>query len=977
MCTFIGLEKSLLYVSLPKNLKDRVLKIYLICINRYGTMHKHLFFFIILSLFLACSQKSNPFLDYEVGDYLFSLSPLPDTLYTLVDYSVSWHDLGEDRHWSFRAITEVPGVLDTANFHHPDTTLADSLLNFYFLRGYHDTLRIEGIRWNLKPSCDTAFIINVVERFSLRVDSTTLGSGLDVEFSIVNSHEQPLDSLLSALWYVNGEMSDSLPLDVVFTRKAALSEDFTVAAVIVDHRGNHNVLDTLRLQIRPAGTPRVSIEQKSISVPFDKLFTLTTVTANADSLRWQSSFLHLDTTVAGPQITLSWTETDTVIVTALNRLGVTGNSDTVIIIPKAFNYDLTEISFPSQVQARKWTTWEVEATRGAMPVGEGNAVYHWTVSGDTAGDTVSASGGRLEMCIMEEKQLTVSVFAIVGIDSSWSLSRTVEVIAKRPSLSVSQTGLTTPVNTQKSVVVKATEGDSSSPVTGIWYKSEGDSVNQELTGDTLRLTFTTPGDKITRVWAVDTLGQSSDTTVIVVHVTAAKPYFRREIIDTAVYIHDEVRIDGKALSGNSGDSVITWKWDFDNDGTWDRTTKTGYYDTTYTSAGKRVVRIWCANSAGDSSEVIAVRNIEVSAGIPVIDSAVFSSEVVYINKKVELRIYAHDINGVVKKLNLRWGEKDSLAVGTNSRSVDTTLKLFFADAGIYGFTITATDEDGQKSKVFALPESLTVDQGTPRVKGISPDTVWFNTDTVFVISAQDNESVAGYAVSFDNSTFSSWDEDSAFRHTFADSGKQYLFLKVRDDEENVSAVFKDSVFVKAGYPGIKGISMSVKDDSVYVLDTLEFTITASDPDKRVRMVYVNWEGGSVALDSLSVNGAEVSVEFEHVFAVEDSGSVSVKVWCRDDDGMVSGVATKNVYVKVGVPGFSSIVLGVDPREVFVKDNISFRVKGTDENGRIDSVLVSWDGDSAFEKGVKAGGDSAVFNYTFPRAQVERILSFCG
>ena len=687
-------------------------------------MDKKFWFLIFLTfLLLTCSQKSNPFLDYEVGDYLFSLSPLPDTLYTLVDYSVSWHDLGEDRHWSFRAITEVPGVLDTANFHHPDTTLADSLLNFYFLKGYHDTLRIEGIRWNLKPSCDTAFIINVIERFSLRVDSTTLGSGMEVEFSIVNSHEQPLDSLLSALWYVNGEMSDSLPLNAVFTRNAALSEDFTVTAVIADHRGNHNVLDTLHLQVRPAGTPQVSIDRASISVPFDKLFTLTAVTANADSLRWNSKRLKLDTTVAGSQITLSWPERDTVIVTAKNRLGVTGNSDTVIIIPKAFNYDLTEISFPSQVQARKWTTWEVEATRGAMPVGEGNAVYHWTVSGDTAGDTVSASGGRLEMCIMEEKQLTVSVVAVIGIDSSWSLSRTVEVIAKRPSLSVSQTGLTTPVNTQKSVVVKATEGDSSSPVTGIWYKSEGDSVNQELTGDTLRLTFTTPGDKITRVWAVDTLGQSSDTTVIVVHVTAAKPYFRREIIDTAVYIHDEVRIDGKALSGNSGDSVITWKWDFDNDGTWDRTTKTGYYDTTYTSAGKRVVRIWCANSAGDSSEVIAVRNIEVSAGIPVIDSAVFSSEVVYINKKVELRIYAHDINGVVKKLNLRWGEKDSLAVGTNSQSVDTTLELFFADAGTYGFTVTATDEDGQKSKVFALPESLTVDQGTPRVKGLSPDTV--------------------------------------------------------------------------------------------------------------------------------------------------------------------------------------------------------------------------------------------------------------
>ena len=800
------------------------------------------------------------------------------------------------------------------------------------------------------------------------MDSTTLGSGLSVEFSIVNSPVQPSDSLLSALWYVNGEKSDSLSLNAVFTRKASSSEDFTVAAVIVDHRGNRKTLDTLRLQVRPSGTPRVSIDQKSISVPSDKPFTLTTVSANADSLRWQSKSLQLDTTVAGFQITLSWTETDTVIVTAKNRLGVTGNSDTVIIIPKAFNYDLTAISFPSQVQARKWTTWEVEATRGAMPVGDGEAVYYWTVSGDTAGDSVRVTGGgnRLEMYIMEEKKLTISVFALVGIDSSWCLSGTVEVTAKRPTLSISQTDLTTPVNTQKSVVVKATEGDSSSPVTGIWYKGDGDSVNQELTGDTLRLTFTTPGDKITLVWAVDALGQSSDTAVVVVHVTAAKPYFRRQIVDTAVYIHDETRIEGKALSGSGGDSVITWKWDFDNDGTWDRTTETGYYDTTYTTAGKRVIRIWCANSAGDTSEIIAIRNIEVSAGKPLIDSTVLSSEVTWINRPVVLRIYAHDINGIIKKLNLRWGEEDSLTIGTNSQYVDTTLELFFAEAGSYGLTVIAIDEDGQKSAPFGAPESLSVDQGNPRVKGLSPDTVWFKSDTVLVISAEDNESVTGYAVSFDNSTFSSWDEDSAFAHTFTDSGKQYLYLKVRDGEGNVSSVVKDSVFVKAGYPRINGIAISAGDDSVYVLDTQEFTITASDPDKRVRKVYVNWDGGTVAQDSLSVNGAEVSAEFEHVFSVEDSGTVSVKVWCRDDDGMVSGVATKNVYVRVGKPRCSSIVLSADLADIFIKDNVSFRVKGTDENGKIDSVRVSWNGDTVFEAGGKAVSDSVVFSHAFPR-----------
>jgi len=938
-------------------------------INRIAKINFFTTALIILfsvTLFFTCmpgaldpSPMSN---NYPADGYHFTLSldSLADTLYTFVPYTLPWKDVGRDEHWSFRIVDADSGVIDTTGFHVPETGAGDSLLSLYFLDDYTGTVTIEGIQRNLKPSHDTSFTVTVVNRFAVAVDSATIGSEQDVEFFMDVKKDFPTDSNLSVLWFIDGDQVDSAGLSETFVKTTATAEDFVVSAAIVDRKGNRYMLDTLSFAIRPPGTPTVSFYDETISVPVATPYLLTVSASHADSIRWQSKGLGVDTTITAFSISLTWSEsqTDTVIVTALNAYGDEGTRDTLIITPQEFIYSLNIITFPDSAQARNWTVWEVQATENEMPVDGNDVTYIWAVSGDNSQDSARQNGGKYQLYVENEKQFFLSVYAVIGSDTTYRKTTTVAVTANRPVLSVSEHELTTIVNEAVFILIEASSTNQSVSISNVLYLNDSEAAT-ELTTDTLSLVYATPGDKVVKVWAVDDPGFVSDTAIIIIHVTSEKPYFQREQIDTSVYIHDRIRVDGTALAGNEGDSIVSWKWDVDNNGSWDKTTDSAYLDTNFSTVGERTIRIWCANGTGDSSETIATRIITVLAGTPVVDSAELQSTVVYINKNVGLRIFTHDTNGIIKKLQVSWGQGSPLLIATNNGVVDTTLELTFSASGKYSFTVTAVDDDNQVSDVYTLLDTLIVDQGTPHLDSTSLDTAWYNVETLFAIVANDNGSITGYAVSYDNAAFSDWSSDSAFTKAFSDSGWQYVYVKVRDDDNNESAVLKDSVFVKVGYPAIDGVLLSAAEDSIFVEDVISFTITASDPTKSVAKIYANWDGGNEAQDS----AVSDSVVFVHTFGVADSGLNRVVFWCVNEDGFLSEDTVINLTVRVGKPVLTSV--SRDSASVYINDLITFTAFFSDTNGAVSKAIVDWDSDGNADDSLSINNsDEASFSKIF-------------
>jgi hypothetical protein len=893
---------------------------------------------------LSCSNFENNPLDANYsGNYQLSVSlnHLPDTLFPFRIYMVPWSDNGTDKFFRLSLATVPAGYVDTSILqkHKP------APLPLRFTGPFTGKLVVVGVRPN-EVQVNYPFDVHVTNPYRIAVDSSTLSGASNVKLFVKDGSAVQSDSSLHVVWYINGARVDSLPYNASLSHHPQASSSFWAKAIIGDYTGATLQLDSIRVRLQQRPQPKIVIQDLTLSAPQGKPFTIAASITNADSVRWQSKMLSKDTTLASSQITWTWTgsASDTVIATAKNRFGAIGTSDTVIVLPKAFTYDLTVVAFPESMQVRTWTTWEVLVTRNGTAVPDSEVVYRWTMTGDTTGDTIRTSGGKREMYIAHEKAFNLSVVALVAMDSSYRTSASVTVNANRPRLTLSTTDMNTPLNVPISVVVRAVPGDAAATITAVKYRVDSNSATNTLQSDTLRMVYTTPGDKRATVWAEDNLGFTSDTAMVLVHVTTSKPYFQRESIDTSIFINDSIRIDATALSGTTGDSVLSWKWDLDNNGTWDSTTTVGFLDTTFRATGVHAMKIWCANSRGDSSQTLALRTITVLPGKPLLDSAVLSAQGAYLNDTVELRIVAHDTNGVVKSISLSWGQQSPLQIPTNKQVVDTTIQLSFSTAGTYQFTLTATDEDGQVSASFNARDSLMVDQGTPRVKGIIPDTVWYRSEVSCTISAEDNESISGYAFSSDNTTFSSWSTDSVFKYTFGDSGMQYLYVKVNDDDGNESAVYKDTVYVKAGYPSIDSITPLVHQDSLYVLDPRYFLATAHDPDTNVRTVYVNWNGDSLAQDSAEFIGASVPTTLTHTFALADTGLRTTRWWARDDDSLLSATATKRVYVKLGKP--TATISFLD--SVYIHKSNTFEVNGTDPNGTIAQRAVSWDSGLPFE-----------------------------
>jgi hypothetical protein len=915
--------------------------------------------YIIICLLSCAIDIDNPLWENYEGQYDLAVdfNSLPDTLYPFRNYNLNWIDKGKDKYFKINIKSNPVRKVDTTLL--PVSSKQNSL-SLRLLDVFEGNLIVVGIRPNENRDEYTNSII-VKNPYTIIIDSTTLTGSVPVKFSIKDKLPVQSDSVLNVVWFVNSEKKDSLSYLTQFTYAPKNVTLLNVKAMVIDYSGSGLLLDSITVRLPQRPLPNVQITEKTLNPPVGKPYTISAIVTNADSLYWKSSRKRFDTTIAGSQITATWSDTitDTVIVLAKDLYNTSGMSDTVIIKPRPYNYDLNIVSFPTEILTARQITWQVQATKDNSPVPDSNVTYKWTMSPAKPYDSIVNNGKSISLRFNNEKTFVLSVIAYIGTDSTVHISRTVVVKNNAPVLTVTPLELTTPINIPISVVAKATDRNADGSIKAVYYKVESSATAKIITGDTLKEIFTTPGDKIIHVWTVDNENLTSDTLKVVVHVTANRPYFQRAVIDTTINIRERALITIKALAGNTGDSIISYVWDYNNDGVWDKTTAAGSFDSVYQSVQNDTIRVGCRNQRGDSADTPAIIVIRVLPGIPQVLTVTAAPLQLYIGGLAQIRVSGTDPNGTITKIAVRANDgTDSIYTIVAAKTLDTMLNYQLRTTGKYGFSAAVIDNDNYKSDYKKAADTITVNKGEPVVTKFKPDTVWINDTTTYTISATDvNGTVKTWNIKWSSAgNFTNY-TDSVVKYAFTTAGKQYVKLVVTDNDNLTSDTLTDSVFVRLGRP----LAALTLPDTVYCFKNVPVTLRSIDSNGTIKQYAVSWNTGET-FEQKSNDST-----FTHAYLTE--GRKYLRAYAVDDDGFTSDTIGKYVYVKLGAPRITSISLNKPLNAIYIRDPITFTVKGRDENDYIDSILISWNGDTLFEVKVKVEDrkDSLSVVHTFARS----------
>ena len=326
---------------------------------------------VALFLVLQCADRigpnDSPFdPDYEGGDYNFETGIVPgdDTLNIFCPYKLWCTSTGEDSLTVYRYAL-APALSGNPSSSVTDRGFSDSSI-FYFTAPCTVVLTITAVKPNGREiqHLDT---LNVVNPYRIEItDSGRLEKGMAILARVRNTRsDKQSDAKLTVQWYRGKTVVDTLDFMLPCTLfTTALPDTVKIHARLLDTAGNYVMLDTIKSIVRSDERPYVKIATPQAGVPIDTAYTIEAVMQYADVLVWESDKIGSVTTTTA-SFTHRWTDAglvDTVIVTAKNRFGVEGNSDTILITPRAYRYGLDMIKFPTVIPGRDTITWIVAAT---------------------------------------------------------------------------------------------------------------------------------------------------------------------------------------------------------------------------------------------------------------------------------------------------------------------------------------------------------------------------------------------------------------------------------------------------------------------------------------------------------------------------------------------------------------------------------------------------------------------------------------
>jgi len=932
----------------------------MLCIKRITRLKTAYLFLsaLLTAVFLFCNQVyDNPVSTKSDGDYkcIINWNGIDtETIEILKPYSITINDAGKDKYYQFEIITEPPILFKTEIDQENNTRLI-------FLEPYSGKLSVVATRPNLKK--DIYGINFSVKNPYIICGDTVTGKNVPAKLYVSRKDSKKIDSSLTVVWEIFPVSFDTLSATEQFFLNRGDSDTVKVNATICNKNGNYR-LDSFMVRFKGEAPVIVSAflrdslrlgEAPLIDVDFSDDDTGTvffTVYSTSHNQLLTSS----PQSASGNRFTIicdipiSDTTTTSLSIVATDQSGL-------ISLPKIITDQKILFTIP-EVQIIS-TSDTLYLPYGGSPhfVASGEAdSFLWVVDNNamikgTKENTIELSP------IMDTLWHRICV---TGINNSFIKGNTDTLIYKAKNSKYALEELT---SFPSEIRIRK------------WYSWEVrtvDALKMVVGSDSVRYIWTYPEN------FKDSL--SEDSSALYLFFEDSVKSFSIEVkayvvndstimdstlslirnVKTRVYqpeCHFELEKDSTLKLNDSMDFRVTVRSPDPGDARIDKVFyKVVLPDTTiiesrgadelwgyrFRDKGIHYLITWATDSYGVNSNFDTLK-IEVITDKPAFNPATLK-KTVYAKDTVRLTASLDPHPHKISRF-FWYFDKDTIV----DQETDTNfIERVFEDTGT--FTIKVNCVNVQNEYAVKPQEILvTVLSNNPVIKEvIKPAAIYINDNCTFRVIAEDvgkNKGILQYLYSTDGKNYTAM-TDSMLNLSYSTSGWKQIYFKVVDSLNLQSQSYLDSVLVRSAVPVIDSVLLQHSESALYVNDSFNLVVYASDTNGTVNQVYVSWDGDSKAEDScvLTIQKKECTTRFSHIFDTSFAGEKTIRVWVIDDDGQSSLVYGKKVIVNKGAPEINGIL----PCEVWVNDYNKLTLKSTEVNGSIIKRWIDWDANGVWD-----------------------------
>jgi len=364
------------------------------------------------------------------------------------------------------------------------------------------------------------------------------------------------------------------------------------------------------------------------------------------------------------------------------------------------------------------------------------------------------------------------------------------------------------------------------------------------------------------------------------------------------------------------------------------------YLITFSDTGDFILSVQLKDETGFVSDSFSLqKTFTVVPGRPVITN--FRPDTSYINDTVRYAIDIDDNNVGNHSYQISFDN-----VNFSEWEVATSVNLSFTDTGWHKVYLKVKDITEFESALFI--DSVYIDPGKPVVTAIlDNDSIWIHDSLNAEINVRDDNSLLSWlyydiAGIIDSVNISGYFEKDIIRPVaFNNEGEKIVKIWAVDIEGIVSDTVPSSLVVLLGAPEVSSVSLDKS--VVYVNDSVQITVQASDVNDTLKRVSLDLVGDTAAEIVTNLSAPSITNSYSFAWPVSESGSQTLRVLVYDNDGIQSTVYDTTIMVELGAPEVDSISLDT----VWVVDNNTYQVYGSDINGDIDSFEVSFDSGSTW------------------------------
>ena len=483
------------------------------------------------------------------------------------------------------------------------------------------------------------------------------------------------------------------------------------------------------------------------------------------------------------------------------------------------------------------------------------------------------------------------------------------------------------------------------------YKARGDSVE-------VNKAIKEAGIKKVKIVAKDNKGIYSDTLEEEILVRLGKPVIKGVSNSPQdIYVGSVVKFT--IMIGDTNGSVDSIKVDEGRGSGYGLYRYVSYgsiayeYNITFAvgDTGNKVIKIRVKDNDGIESEDFLYQ-VKVNLGLPQVRSISYVPQEVSVGDSVRFVIKYSDVNGRVDSIRIDDGRgffTNYVKVIVDSQYEYT--KVFMqAEGGSRVIRVQVKDNSGLESIIQSV--NVLVNVGRPQVMGvaITPVDIYAGDTISFVISYKDsNASGRVDSIKVDNGSgvYGSYIKVSGNQYEIrrvygiSEVGNKTIRVIVKDNAGIESEAYTKGIVVRLGKPVVGNISYS---GDIYINRDINFSVLFSDSGGGyIDSIKVD-KGSGVYGGYVKIARGSTGYNFVSNFGISESGNKRIRVVVKDNIGIESDEKVLDIYVKLGRPQVSRLLVDTIESSVFVNDFRNYTIVFKDSNsGYIRGIYVNWHG----------------------------------